>query len=242
MTFLKKKIYILTIISVLLIITVIICHEEIFKIAEKSIDFFGSKKDIENFVKEQGIYAPIYMIAIQILQVILSPIPGSVITMISGALFGTIYGFLYSQIGQIIGSIMAFYISRLLLRNFIYKKISKKRLEKFTKVNSGKALIVVFFFYSIPWFPNDLMSYALGLSPVRFLPWLFVMSIGRIPNTLIVTLQGVGIWENDWITVLFLIILAGIIMLVSYLFRDKLDNWINSNNKLSIDSGDKNGS
>ena len=68
------------------------------------------------------------------------------------------------------------------------------------------------------------MSYALGLSRITFLQFLFVMAIGRIPNTFISTMQGVGIWENDWWTVIALIIFAGIVIILSFIFRDKLEN------------------
>jgi uncharacterized membrane protein YdjX (TVP38/TMEM64 family) len=50
-----------------------------------------------------GVYSPLVYVLIQMVQVIIAPIPGGAIEFIGGYLFGAKLGFLYSMIGLFIG-------------------------------------------------------------------------------------------------------------------------------------------
>jgi uncharacterized membrane protein YdjX (TVP38/TMEM64 family) len=50
-----------------------------------------------------GILAPLAFVALQIVQVILAPIPGQTLAGGGGYLFGTLWGTVYSMIGVVLG-------------------------------------------------------------------------------------------------------------------------------------------
>jgi uncharacterized membrane protein YdjX (TVP38/TMEM64 family) len=78
----------------------------------------------------------------------------------------------------------------------------------------------------IPGFPKDLLCYLLGLSPMKFLTFVVVCGLGRIPGTFMLSFTGAAIFREDW---RFLEVLAGvclIIFVIFYVKRDAIHDWL----------------
>src|SRR2546425_6632765 len=76
------------------------------------IRLYRDKKFLKDTVRSWGWMAPIVFIAIQALQVIISPIPGEITGPVGGALFGTWLGLFYSTIGLPLGTLFSFWVGR----------------------------------------------------------------------------------------------------------------------------------
>jgi uncharacterized membrane protein YdjX (TVP38/TMEM64 family) len=92
---------------------------------------FFSRKKLVNFINSFGSYSVPIFIVLQILQVIIAPIPGEVTGFIGGYLYGPFLGTLYSTIGLAIGSLIAFLLARWLGVPFVEKVISAQVIEKY---------------------------------------------------------------------------------------------------------------
>src|SRR6267143_600297 len=73
---------------------------------------YQDKKFLKETVRAWGWMAPLVFIAIQALQVIISPIPGEITGPVGGALFGTTLGLIYSTIGLTLGTLFCFWVGR----------------------------------------------------------------------------------------------------------------------------------
>ena len=73
--------------------------------------FFSNRERVNNFVISFGSYAPLVFIGLQILQVLLAPIPGEFTGFVGGYLFGIVPGLIYSTVGLSLGSLFAFLIA-----------------------------------------------------------------------------------------------------------------------------------
>src|SRR5256885_11161057 len=73
---------------------------------------YQDKKFLKETVRSWGLMAPLVFIAIQAIQVIISPIPGEITGPVGGALFGTWLGLIYSTIGLTIGTLFCFWVGR----------------------------------------------------------------------------------------------------------------------------------
>src|SRR5258706_4209940 len=73
---------------------------------------YQDKKFLKETVRSWGWMAPLVFIAIQALQVIISPIPGEITGPVGGALFGTTLWLIYSTIGLTLGTLFCFYVGR----------------------------------------------------------------------------------------------------------------------------------
>src|SRR3972149_12188075 len=69
---------------------------------------FSDPVALRNYLKSYGPWTPVIFIAIQALQVIISPIPGEATGLLGGYLFGIGWGLFYSTIGLTAGSLLAF--------------------------------------------------------------------------------------------------------------------------------------
>lgn len=74
--------------------------------------FLSNPSELKEGITGFGLFAPLAFIALQVIQVVVSPIPGHAMGVVSGYLFGSIYGTIYSVVGAAIGSGIAFGLSR----------------------------------------------------------------------------------------------------------------------------------
>ncbi len=174
------------------------------------LQFFGNQESIRSFVNQFGPLAPLAFIALQILQVVITPFNHYVISIAGGFIFGTWQGFLYNWIGRVIGTAIAFYLARFLGRKIIKHVVKPETIKKYDYY-FDKGKILLFLAYFLPIFPDDELSYLAGLSlmkPKIFLP---LMAIGHISGSLALAYVGNGTqsFKEPMFIILSLVTLVG---------------------------------
>jgi uncharacterized membrane protein YdjX (TVP38/TMEM64 family) len=129
--------------------------------------FFVDRKKIVDFVNSFGPLSVVIFIGLQILQVIVAPIPGEVNGFIGGYLYGPVLGTLYSTIGLTIGSWLAFTLARWLGMPFVERVINPQIIQKYDYFMEHRGILVTFILFVIPGFPKDALSYIIGLSHMK---------------------------------------------------------------------------
>ena len=183
---------------------------------------YQDKKFLKETVRSWGWMAPIVFIAIQALQVIISPIPGEITGPVGGALFGTWLGLLYSTIGLSIGTLFCFWVGRKWGEPLVRPWLSEHHWNRMTFILEAEGAIICFIVYLVPGFPKDIVSYLFGISPVPF--WIFavVSTIGRIPGTWISSYFGAHVGEQQYIyAIVFIAVVAGA-CLPLYYYRERI--------------------
>ena len=94
-------------------------------------NFFYDPHQLKAFVHSFGSYSPLAYILLQVLQVIVAPIPGGAIEFLGGYLFGAKAGFLYSMVGSMLGSWLAFSLAKILGKIAVEKLVSPETMRKF---------------------------------------------------------------------------------------------------------------
>lgn len=148
--------------------------------------------DFATWIQSLGIWGPIvFMLGYVVATVAF--VPGSILTLASGALFGLVYGTLWVAIAATVGSALAFLIARHLARGAIERKLEgNPRFAAIDKAVAAHGLKIVFLLRLSPVFPFNLLNYALGLTRVRF--WDFVLaSAGMLPATFLYVYYGKAI-------------------------------------------------
>ena len=184
------------------------------------VSFFEIKR-LEAFIASYGTYAGLVFVVIQALQVIIAPIPGEVTGFVGGFLFGNAIGTILSTIGLTLGSMGAFFIARCFGLRFVEKIVKKKYRDKFDYLVTHKGLYITFVLYLIPGFPKDSLSYLLGLTKLKLLPFIFMNVFGRLPGTLLLTIQGSAVDNKEYTTFFFVLAGSLLITLVLCLTRDR---------------------
>ena len=92
---------------------------------------FVSETALEQFLKRWGIWAPVFFVGIQAIQVILPILPGAVGCLAGVLIFGPVWGFIYNYAGICAGSLAAFFLSRKYGRPFVKNRIGEKNYRKY---------------------------------------------------------------------------------------------------------------
>jgi uncharacterized membrane protein YdjX (TVP38/TMEM64 family) len=185
-----------------------------------------SKERLRAYLNDWGALAPIAFIVIQALQVVIAPIPGELTGIAGGFVFGTFRNVVYSTVGLTIGSIAAFAAARIIGRPFVQLVISPRTLEKFAHLTQRRGAVATLVLFAIPGFPKDILSYLLGLSPMRFVTFVLVCALGRIPGTILLSVSGSALYKENWKMLMMVAALFGILFLISYINKDRIKAWV----------------
>ena len=112
-------------------------------------------------------------------------LPGTPLTLLSGAILGKSWGTVAAVIGNVLGATAAFLWARYLFRNFVQNKF----LEKYPKINqyenrlSQNGFLTVVFLRLVPLFPFNALNPILGVTDIKFKDYFIGTLVGIIPGT-----------------------------------------------------------
>jgi uncharacterized membrane protein YdjX (TVP38/TMEM64 family) len=169
---------------------------------------------------------------LQIAQVIFAPIPGELSGFVGGYVFGATWGFIYSSIGLATGSAINFAIGRMLGFRYIRKIIPSKNLKKFDRFVIHQGVIMLLGMFLFPGFPKDYLCIFLGATALPFKVFILMAGFGRMPGTLMLSIQGEFLLEKKYGLLAAVILISLMIVLVAVKYRRVLYRWAESNNKI----------
>ena len=187
---------------------------------------YQDHQEFKKVISSFGAYAPLAYILLQVLQVVIAPIPGGAIEFLGGVLFGVKAGFIYSMIGLLIGSWIAFSLARIFEKIAVEKFVSEQTRKKFDYLVEHEGVILSFILFLLPGFPKDALCYILGLTPMHLGIFLIISTIGRIPGTLIATLQGAKAFDHQYYTFGILLGASALVILVFYIYHGEIHNLV----------------
>jgi uncharacterized membrane protein YdjX (TVP38/TMEM64 family) len=183
---------------------------------------FRAYHQLREFIVSFGPYSPIAYIFLQVLQVIIAPIPGGAIEFLGGYLFGVKAGLIYSMIGLLLGSWLAFSLAKIFGKPAVEKFVSLQMRRKYDYLIGHQGVILSFILFLIPGFPKDALCYILGLTPMHLGIFLIISTIGRIPGTLIATLQGANAFNHQYKAFLILSGISAVVIMVFYIYHGEI--------------------
>ena len=184
--------------------------------------FFISRKKILAFVNSFGPLSVVIFIGLQILQVIVAPIPGEVNGFIGGYLYGPVLGTLYSTIGLTIGSWLAFILARWLGLPFVEKVISPRIIEKYDYFMEHRGILISFILFVIPGFPKDALSYLIGLSHMKTSTFLIICTAGRLLGTIMLSISGHYARNDQNMAMAAILGTSALIVILAWYYHDDI--------------------
>jgi len=187
-----------------------------------TVRLYQDKKFLKETVRSWGWMAPLVFIAIQALQVIISPIPGEITGPVGGALFGTWLGLFYSTIGLTGGTLFCFWVGRKWGEPLVRPWLSEHHWNQMNFILEAEGAIICFILYLVPGFPKDIISYLFGISPMPFWVFAVVSTVGRLPGTWISSYFGAHVAEQQYIYAIAFMALVIALCLPLYYYRDRI--------------------
>ena len=191
----------------------------------------SDEEKVEHIIKliqKTGPYGKIVFVLLQILQVVVLPLP-ALLCYVSGVMiYGPLEAFILSSIGVFIGSMFCYVIGRFCGRKVVQWLVGDK-MDKYLNVLSkrGKGPFVIM--QLLPFFLDDVLCILAGVTNMNFWFYLIIMLVIRpiviavycfFGSGTIIPFSGWGI--PVWILIFVVFIVIGIL---TYKYQDKIDEW-----------------
>jgi len=148
-------------------------------------------EQIQALVTSAGPLAPIVYVLLKAVTLVITPLTGSPLRLVAGVLFGFWEGVALSVLAGVLGGSINFWIARRFGRVVVVRLLGARTLARvepmLDKLGNWKALALARIFVAPLW---DVLSYAVGLTRLRYRTYLTVASIGELISSMI--LVGVG--------------------------------------------------
>jgi uncharacterized membrane protein YdjX (TVP38/TMEM64 family) len=185
---------------------------------EQLLTLLTNKAKVEEFIRGFGRWGPVVCISLQIIQVVVVPLPGQILDVASGYLFGALLGTSYSMVGMLIGSAIVMAISRRFGRPLVVRLVDEELLNRLDRFSQKRGAFFFLLFLLFPLLPNDVVCFVAGLSPLSLVKLILLAAIGRLPSILVGNLMGAGASVLDPSQLVILIIVLVAIILAFKLF------------------------
>lgn len=152
----------------------------LFVIYGLKLGILEDKNLLVNYMKKFGVFAPIFFVFLQVIQVVFPVIPGGASCLAGVLAFGSFLGFIYNYIGLTIGSTIAFLLSRQYGINLVEKIFQKETVEKYLGYIRNQKFNKIFFLgIFLPGLPDDLLCYVAGLSKMSLKTFISIILVGK---------------------------------------------------------------
>lgn len=147
----------------------------------RSSDIFTdySAEAIRDWVDQFTPWGELVFFGLQLMSVIIAPIPSNVTAAAGGLLFGFPQGFLITIAAVLLGSCTTFSLARLLGKDVVQNLVSRKLSSRYLELIQRKRdsfLVLAFLF---PFFPDDIICILAGLTDIPFRRFLVIVLCSR---------------------------------------------------------------
>lgn len=179
------------------------------------------RTDFKGWLDRNPLLGPAVFILVYIVTVV-ALVPGSVLTLIAGAVFGPLWGLIIVSVAATLAAGAAFLVARYVAADWVQRKTSG-RLAKLKKGIEEEGWRFVAFTRLVPIFPYNLLNYMFGLTRINFWVYFFVSWLCMLPGTFAYVYAGyagrkVVFGEGGWGNYVFYVVSAvGVLLFASML-------------------------
>lgn len=207
---------IINVIGVILFLAV--CVLLVLIIAPNFTEYINDPLKFKEYINENKVIGIVIFLFIQILQILVSIIPGEMIEIAAGITFGWFIGLVLCLLGVSIASTLIFLTCKKFGKPYIDKLVGKGKLKKFDILNnSDKRDSIIFLVFLIPGVPKDLLIYAASFFDISLKKFLILSLPARIPSIITSTIAGQYILEGNYKPAIYIFVIMLLITLLGYL-------------------------
>jgi uncharacterized membrane protein YdjX (TVP38/TMEM64 family) len=150
----------------------------------------GNIAGLRDYIVSFGFWAPVASCFLMVLQALVAPVPSFLITFANGLAFGVFWGWMLSVFGHVLAASVCFGISRALGRVPVEVLVGRAGLESADRWFARWGVYAVFAGRLLPGVAFDAISYAAGLTNMRFRNFLVATTLGIVPQTFLYSYLG----------------------------------------------------
>ena len=149
-------------------------------------------EELRKFVKESGQWGILVLFGLTLLQVVVLPIPAAVTILIGVLMYGSTVSFIVSTLGTIAGSIICFLLGKFFGYRVVAWIIGDEKAKKYADFINEKGKIPFIVMLLFPFFPDDILCMAAGLTKMTFKFFIITVVLTRPVMIAFVSYFGTG--------------------------------------------------
>src|ERR671939_817871 len=180
----------------------------------------GDVAGLRDYIVSFGLWAPMASCSLMVLQALVAPVPSFLITFANGLAFGVFWGWMLSLFGHVLAAVVCFGISRALGRVPVEVLVGKTGLESADRWFARWGVYAVFVGRLLPGVAFDAISYAAGLTNMRFRSFIAATALGIVPQSFLYSYLGRQ--APEYVTLFFVtsgVVLAGVVAVAAFKHR-----------------------
>lgn len=168
---------------------------------------------LQTFLSQIGWWGPAVLIALNIVQIVIAPIPGYAVYLAAGYLYGVWWGGLWGSLGMLAGGMVAMFVARCLGRPLVARLMGVEALARWEMMTHSKSLWVWGAILVSP--IGDAPFLLAGLASIEYGKILLLTILTRVPAAFAAAAIGAGAMQlAGWqITLLALTLTAPLLLL-----------------------------
>jgi len=155
---------------------------------------------LRDYLLDFGIWAPVASGVLQLITSIIAPLPSFVLALANALLFGFLWGAILTYTTALLAAAVCFGLARAFGRPLVERFVSAATLNTTDKFFERRGAWAVVIGRLIPFINPDVISYAAGLTVMRWRIFLLSVAVGSLPSTLLYSWLGAqGVTSIGWL-------------------------------------------
>ncbi|AKN33351.1 membrane protein [Clostridium carboxidivorans P7] len=168
-------------------------------------------KHVRHYILSYGKFASIAFVILYSLKPVALIVPVSLLSIVAGNVFGPYKALLLSMVGCFTSGTLAFFLARFLGRSFVDKLLKGKAMKLDSSIEKhGTAIMCIMRLSFI--FPYDPLSYAAGLTKMKYRSFIIGTMIGVFPEMVSYSFIGKSLEQpfsiKFFIPIIFIVVVA----------------------------------
>ena len=186
----------------------------------------GSVEELRELIAATGIWGGLLYFLMQMMTVIVAPIPSNV-TMMAGALaLGFFKAMVLGVLAVLTGSVIVFLAARRLGRRAVQRIVDNSVMEKYLPVIEEKQDTFLFLTLLFPFFPDDIICILAGLTSISLRRFVCIMALARPWGLVFAALLGSGAFTMPTWAWVALGVPVLVIFVVAMRYGDRIESWL----------------
>lgn len=170
-----------------------------------------------------GPLAPVVFFLLNIVQIVVAPIPGYPVQVLGGVLFGLIPGSIITVGGMTAGGTLAAYLGRRLGRPWLERRMGAETLTEWSEMAHINSFWTWWILLLIP--VGDIPYFIAGLSRIRLSTLALAILTSRGPFTILIVWMGDSVVDLPLTWMALVVAVTVLIVIIGFSQSERIEAW-----------------
>ena len=187
------------------------------------LQFVSQPDQFREWVDSHGLWGRVAFVGMMMFQVFVAIIPGEPLEIGAGYAFGVLEGTLLCVLATSLSGTLIFLIVKKFGMKFVTLFVSEEKIHSLKFLQNTRRLdLIAFLLFFIPGTPKDVLTYIVGLTPMRLSTWIFITTVARLPSVITSTVGGNALGTQEYLFAVIVFAATAVISGVGVLVYRKI--------------------